>query len=174
MVALTVCLSCKDTARKPGNADGPLADATQFADSAAGRVPVYDFDSFQPLLQQKDDKVHVVNFWATWCAPCIAELPHFEEVGSEYPEEIDVLLVSLDMPRMWESHLLPFIDKHQLQSKVVVLDDPAQNEWIPKVNPDWSGAIPATVIYRGKQSRFYEKPFTYEELTNELTNFLNQ
>jgi hypothetical protein len=75
------------------------------------------------------------------------------------------------MPKMWESHLVPFIEERNLKSQVVVLDDPKQNIWIPLVDEGWSGAIPATLIYNKDKRRFYEEPFTYEELKQALSNF---
>ncbi|MDC6351840.1 TlpA family protein disulfide reductase [Zeaxanthinibacter sp. PT1] len=137
-------------------------------------VPVYDFDEFETLLEQDDEYTYIINFWATWCAPCVTELPFFEKLGAAYPDEkIRVVLVNLDMAKMWDSHLVPFLEKRDLKSYVLVLDDPSQNSWIPKVDKDWSGAIPATLIYNKRQRKFYEKPFSFEELQTELNTFLN-
>ena len=59
-------------------------------------LDVYDYDGLEPLINQKDNKVHVVNFWATWCAPCIKELPYFEVINEKYKDaNVEVLLVSL-------------------------------------------------------------------------------
>jgi len=135
---------------------------------------VVDYDGLKPYLNKKDDQLHVVNFWATWCAPCVKELPYFEALRETYPNEtIDILLVSLDFPNKYESKLLPFMEKHQLKSEVIALDDTNQNRWIPAINENWSGAIPATIIYNGKQRKFYEQPFTQEELQSEIEQFLN-
>ena len=86
---------------------------------------------------------------------------------------VKVVLVSLDMPSMWKSRLEPFVEKKGLQSEVVILDDPKQNTWIPKVSEEWGGGIPATLIYNKGKRSFYERGFTYEELTNELNQFIN-
>jgi hypothetical protein len=74
---------------------------------------------------------------------------------------------------MWKSRLEPFVEEKGMKSKVVILDDPKQNEWIPKVSEDWGGGIPATLIYNKDKRTFYEKGFTYEELNEELEKFLN-
>nr|WP_297784751.1 TlpA disulfide reductase family protein [uncultured Allomuricauda sp.] len=138
------------------------------------KFPVYDFNGFEPMLHKDDGKTYVVNFWATWCKPCIEEMPHFEKINAERKgDNVEVLLVSLDMPNMWKTRLEPFVENRKIQSEVVILDDPKQNDWIPKVSEEWGGGIPATLIYNKDKRTFYERGFTYEELNNELNKFLN-
>jgi thiol-disulfide isomerase/thioredoxin len=135
-------------------------------------VNAYDFSGFEYFLKQKNDTTYVVNFWATWCVPCVEELPHFEKLNEKYKEDkVKGILVSLDIYKMVESKLLPFIKEKQLKSEVIYLRDPDQNAWLPKVDSTWSGAIPATVIYNKEQRKFYEQSFTYEELEKEVSNF---
>ena len=150
-----------------------LADNKLKATSVNQDLEIYDYDGLKPLINKKDDKVHVVNFWATWCAPCVKELPYFETINQNYKSEgVEVLLVSLDFPSKYDTNLKPFIKKRQLRSKVVAFDDKNQNRWIPAINEDWSGAIPATIIYNKERRQFYEKSFTLEELETELKQFL--
>ena len=136
-------------------------------------LEVYDHDGLEPLINVTDDKIHVVNFWATWCAPCVKELPYFEKLNEEYKDkDVELLLVSLDFPRQYETKLKPFLKEKQLKSRVVCLDDVNQNRWIPAIDTTWSGALPATIIYKGNKRQFYEKSFTYEELEKEVQQFL--
>lgn len=149
-----------------------LPETDQALTADTGQIPVYDFKSFEPVLHLGGEKLYVVNFWATWCAPCIKEIPYFEQLGTEMAGQgVEVILVNLDMPRMWKSHMVPFINEHRLTSKVVVLDDPKQNDWIPKVAEEWGGGIPATLIYNKEKRTFYEAPFTYKSLKETLQNF---
>jgi thiol-disulfide isomerase/thioredoxin len=135
-------------------------------------VKAYDFDKLEYFLTQQNDTTYVVNFWATWCVPCVEELPHFEELNEKYKKDkVKVILVSLDMFKMVESKLLPFIKEKQLKSDVVYLRDPDQNTWLPKVDSTWSGALPATLIYNKDKRKFYEQSFTYDELEKEVSNF---
>jgi thiol-disulfide isomerase/thioredoxin len=73
-------------------------------------VKSYDYQNLALLLQPKDETVYVVNFWATWCAPCIKELPYFEQLHENYKDKnVKVILVSLDFPKKAQSNLLSFI-----------------------------------------------------------------
>ena len=137
---------------------------------SAQTVPTLHYNELKPLLNQKGDDLYVVNFWATWCAPCIKELPYFEALNQR--EDVEVLLVSLDFPKHKESRLLPFFKKNKLQSKLVLLDDADENYWINDIHPNWSGALPATLIYTKKQRGFYEQSFTKEELFNLVESFI--
>ena len=129
-------------------------------------IPVYDFKGFEPLLYINNDTTYVVNFWATWCKPCVAEMPYFEQLHDNYKDQkVKVLLVSLDFSTQIEKKLIPFIEKRQLKPEVIVLDDPDANGWIDKVDPKWSGAIPATIIFKGDKRGFFEQSFeSYEDL----------
>lgn len=136
-------------------------------------LEVYDFAGFEKFLNKNDDKIHVINFWATWCAPCVKELPYFEKLNSEYANKnVEVLLVSLDFPHLYESKLKPFIKEKKLKSKVIALDDVDMNTWIPKVDKTWSGSLPATIIYKNGERKFFEQSFTFQELETEVNQFL--
>lgn len=132
-------------------------------------LEIYDFEGFNKFLNRKDEKTYVINFWATWCGPCVKELPYFEKLNAEYKGEgVEVILVSLDFPHVYESKLKPFILKNKLKSKVVVLNDDNENKWINAIDKSWSGSIPATIIYTKNERKFFERSFTFEELEEEV------
>jgi thiol-disulfide isomerase/thioredoxin len=135
---------------------------------------VVTFSDLEPHLNHTNDTTYLVNFWASWCTPCVKELPAFERIGEEYRDEkLKVLLVSLDFPNQIDSRLIPFIEKNRIRSKVLVLDDPDANTWINRVDPEWSGSIPATLIYNHSGRTFREGVFTYEELREIVERKLN-
>lgn len=177
-IAILLIVSCKkekesDTAGLVKEDD---SNKTEHADVRSNDIEleVYDYEGFKKFLNKKDDKIYVVNFWATWCAPCVKELPYFEKLNAEYAnKDVKVILVSLDFPHLYESKLKPFIKNKKIKSKVVALDDPNMNSWIPKVNKKWSGSIPATVIYKNDNHKFFEKSFSFSELETEVKQFLN-
>lgn len=137
-------------------------------------IPFYNYEELEAkYLQPKNDTTYVVNFWATWCKPCIKELPAFEKLNADYAnKKVKVVLVSLDFPDRVVKQVVPFIEKRNLNSEVVLLDDPDANSWIPKVDENWSGAIPATIITTKDKKTFYERSFTFEELETELKTIL--
>ena len=146
----------------------------QVYESESIRIESYDFENIEPFLHQKDNYTYVVNFWATWCKPCVAELPYFEKLRENYSSQnVHVLLVSMDFSKAVETSLIPFLKKEQLKSVVGLLEDSDANSWIPKVDENWSGAIPATIIYNKNKRAFFEKSFTYEELESELLKIMN-
>ena len=136
-------------------------------------VEVYNFAELESFLNSTSDKIFIINFWATWCKPCVKELPYFQELHDTYKyENVKVILVSLDFPDTFESQLIPFIEKKKITPQVILLDDPDENTWIPKIDESWSGALPATLIYSNNKRAFYEQSFTKESLFKEIEKFI--
>lgn len=138
-------------------------------------IPVYDFKGFQPILSQSNGKTYVINFWATWCKPCVEEIPGFVRLMKEsQPNTLEMIFVSLDMKSYIKSSVIPFIKGKGMDSHVLVLSDPNSNDWIDRIDPGWSGAIPSTLIYRNGHRTFYEGSLTYEELKSRIEAIYQQ
>jgi len=138
-------------------------------------VESYNFDQFQnKFFGKQNDTTYVLNFWATWCRPCVAELPYFLELEKKYEQEkIKFIFVSLDFPKQIEKQLLPWLIKKEMKSQVILLDEADANSWIPKVCGSWQGSIPATYIYKNKDDSFFEQSFSYASLKREIDIYLN-
>ena len=135
------------------------------------KVEVLNFTQFESYLSKQNDTVYLVNFWATWCAPCREEMPVIKNVEEKYSQKkFRLILVSLDLPGNLKNQLIPYILKNNIKSKVILLDDPDQNKWIDAVDPGWSGEIPFTVLYGKDFRKFYPHPLQ----TRELDSILNQ
>ncbi|UPT70152.1 MAG: TlpA family protein disulfide reductase [Flavobacterium sp. JAD_PAG50586_2] len=136
---------------------------------------VYEkFADFEKNVIRNDENVYVINFWATWCAPCIKELPYFEKLHQQN-KNVKVILVSLDSRKDLEKKLIPFIKKKELTAEVILLSDKDYNSWIDKIDKSWSGSIPATLIIKGNQKLFAERDFeSYAALTEYINSFTNQ
>jgi len=126
-------------------------------------------DQLNRRLSNGKDTVYFVNFWATWCAPCIEELPYFEKLTETMKgKPVKVLLVSLDFKSKLETAVRPFVRKLKLDSEVFLLDERSQQDYIDRIDKNWSGAIPATLVVNAglKSRKFIEKELTYNELLN--------
>lgn len=141
----------------------------------AQQVAVVKFPELQKRLAQATDTTYVVNFWATWCAPCIKELPGFEQVGAANAgKKVKVLLVSLDYASQLDKKVKPFVKQRGLKSEVILLNEPDPNGWLDKVDAKWTGALPFTLIVNNKtkQRATFEKELSQAELTQALQKFL--
>ena len=139
-------------------------------------IRVIKYPELLKIIDEKGTGVKVINFWATWCKPCIEELGYFEDLNRQNSgENLTVLLVSLDFVEDVETKVKRFVSRRELRSQVLLLDETDYNLFIDKVSPEWSGAIPATLIVdsaSGKKT-FYEKQFKEGELQRALRTFTN-
>ncbi len=123
---------------------------------------------------KENDTLYIINFWATWCKPCVEELPCFENVTATHKnEKVKVLLVSNDMKKELNGRLTKFVSDKNLQSQVLFMNETNPNDWLETVNKDWSGAIPATWFVRGNKEFFHEGELTCEELEKMIREFLS-
>ncbi len=133
------------------------------------------YENLVAKTQQENNTLYVINFWATWCKPCVEELPDFIEINSEFKENphFKMYLVTLDFVKNIDKVKL-FVKANAIDAEVVLLNDNKRmNDWIPKIDKEFSGAIPATVIYKNKQKVFFkEGKLTQEELKNIITKNL--
>lgn len=138
--------------------------------SAQNSVEIIKFTDLDKLMQ-KDDGIYVINFWASWCGPCVAEMPNFETLANDFRlNNIKVVFISLDFKRDLEN-VKRFIEDRKINSPVYLLDEPDYDSWIDKVSTKWSGSIPATLISQGSKKEFYEQSFDYQTLTEKVKHF---
>ena len=165
LVLLSIYLSGFQVSAKSSlNAEDSIPDA-----------PLIHRAQLDSLLSLNDDTTRIINFWATWCRPCVAELPTFFEMENTIKNQsVKFIYVSLDFKRELTGALRKFIQTRHLHNTILLLDEPDYNAWIDKVHPSWSGALPATVFMRNseKQYRFAEKDFTFAELDSVIKTLL--
>ncbi|HLT72685.1 MAG TPA: TlpA disulfide reductase family protein [Cyclobacteriaceae bacterium] len=103
-------------------------------------------EALKEVINKPAGKIRVINFWATWCAPCIKELPLFEQLTAER-DDVEVYLVSMDLDLDHDpAKVYRFIERREIRSAVLLLNESDPNAWIDQVDPSWSGALPATLI----------------------------
>jgi thiol-disulfide isomerase/thioredoxin len=121
------------------------------------------------------DSVLVVNFWATFCKPCVEEIPYIESISKKYnTQKVKVLLVSVDIPDFFPGKIESFIQKNNYASQVVWLNEFNPDYFCPKIDKSWSGIIPATVIINGKTGyrKFIEEQMNPKQFETELKKAL--
>src|SRR6218665_2514453 len=129
---------------------------------------VYKINDLLRRISQPDT-AYVVNFWATWCKPCIQELPAFDSLyAATRNQPVTILLVSLDFKEELDKKVNPFLKKNNMRVECVLLDEVNGNDFINKISPQWSGALPGSLFnYQGK-TLFAEKKMTLRELQANL------
>jgi len=139
-------------------------------------VTVVNFDKLESIIKKNDNKLYVVNFWATWCRPCVMELPEFMEVNRMYHDnpKFKMILVSMDIAVEADSNVHQFLVKNKIDADVYLLDDNKHmNQWIPAIDKSWGGSIPATVFYRnGVKLEFKESKMQKSELMKIISKYL--
>jgi len=139
------------------------------AEMSGQAVGTIDAEQLVLLTHQSNDTTYVINFWATWCSPCVKEIAYFEQLHRDQShEKLKVILVSLDFMNQLERRVVPFLEDKEISAEVKIMTDTDYNAWIDRVDPSWSGAIPATLIYRGDRRVFLEKELAYHELVEQI------
>jgi thiol-disulfide isomerase/thioredoxin len=142
----------------------------------AQEIKEINYQTLEGIVASKEAKVNVINFWATWCKPCIEEITEFETISKKYSsKDVRVTLINMDFASDIE-RVKMFVLKKGLLAEVVLLNEPDYDSWINKVNSNWSGAIPATLIINTKtgEQRFFQKELKSEEIQSEIESVLNK
>jgi len=133
-------------AAEEAGGEGQAAEAYKFPKPGESRL-IKDIEEALRIPKVHGSELLIVNYWATWCGPCVEELPYFVALSEAYPEEkIRVVGYSLDFEEMIESDVDPFLKERGIPyANIVIAVDP--NEYVPRVSEEWSGAVPATFFY---------------------------
>jgi thiol-disulfide isomerase/thioredoxin len=116
----------------------------------------------------------IVSFWATFCIPCVQEIPYFQEsVKKHEKDSVKLLLVSLDLHEDY-ARIKPFAAKKKLTAPIVWLNETNADYFCPKVDSSWSGAIPATLFINNKTGyrKFYEEEIKEDKFEKEIMAIL--
>jgi thiol-disulfide isomerase/thioredoxin len=150
VLALSVSLSCVDE---------PVRPVSELL-APASAPPVYsDFREVSDLFAQRNDTVYLVNFWATWCKPCLEELPLLQEVQNRYADApLRVILVSLDDKPEAIARIPDFLERRGVGLPTVVVTD-RDEEWQRELDAKWDGSLPTTFIYRDALRYVYRRNF---------------
>ena len=130
----------------------------------AQQVNFITVSQLESRIKQGKDTTYVINFWASWCKPCVKELPEFEKFKmSVKGKPVKVILISTDLKSKLVSGVQPFVKAHHLTGEIYLLNE-VPNSYNEKISADWSGALPGTLIVKNGKKKFHEAVYTYDEL----------
>jgi thiol-disulfide isomerase/thioredoxin len=111
-------------------------------------VQPIDENGLQQLIAQARGNVVLLNFWATWCEPCVEEFPALIKISQQFqPQGLQVVFVSIDEPEDIGSKVLPFLKAQGVVLRTYIKRTKDDEAFINAIDVKWSGAIPATFIY---------------------------
>lgn len=134
-------------------------------------IPKWKIGDVDKYIASKPGEVVIINFWATFCKPCVAEIPYFIELSNQYKDKkVSLLLISLDLPSQYPVKIRKFADKHAFKAPIAWLDETNADYFCPRIDSSWSGSIPATLIlHTGTGYRkFFEEEMKKEKLEAEI------
>lgn len=177
-VLFTTLFSCKKEAEK-------TEENTVVSDSVVSTTPepipvMASLKSLTPqqttdFLQTKNDTLYVTNFFATWCGPCVREIPHFKEKAEELKgQPVKITFVNLDAKEVWNTEVPSFVDQHGIRNQTILLDGALLDESFFKNNfKQWKGdAIPFTYMRKGEKTDEYLGMMTSELLNEKINSFI--
>ncbi len=130
--------------------------------------------ALQSYIHQSDHPL-IVNFWATFCKPCVQEIPYFQQAVSQY-KNVELLLVSLDLPTFYPEKIQSFAKEKNFPANIAWLNETNADYFCPKIDKKWSGAIPCSLFINNKTKyrRFFEHEMKKEEVEKEIKSMVNE
>jgi thiol-disulfide isomerase/thioredoxin len=143
---------------------------------AAGQeIPKWKLADLENIISNSNQPL-ILNFWATFCKPCLEELPYFQELSARYKDSgLKLILVSLDLPEDYFK-IKSFAERHHINATIVYLDETNADLFCPVVDKDWSGSIPASLFINHKTSyrKFFEARIPKAKLEDEIKSMIKK
>ena len=135
-------------------------------------LPKWKLADLQQVLDTSTGPT-ILNFWATFCAPCLKEMPYFQKAAQKHAG-VRLYFVSLDVEEAYPTRIHAFTVQRGIHAPVVFLAETNADLFCPAVDKSWSGAIPATLFINNKTGyrHFIEDELTPEELETEIEKML--
>ncbi len=135
----------------------PLASAELEEEEIVSGVDTVNLAQLQEIITNRVSKPLFVNFWATWCTPCLEEMPHINELFDQYrSKRIDFLAVSADYWTETVDNVPEMVEKLDMNLPVKVLEDSDADTVIRSIDPEWQGDLPATFVYSATGERVHK------------------
>jgi len=128
-------------------------------------------------FEQKNDSIYIINFWATFCKPCVAEIPNFIKITNKYKKDkVKLMLVSLDLPSFYPARIAAFAAKNNFATNIAWLEETDADYFCPMIDKSWGGSIPATIIVNTKTGyrKFFEAELSAVEFDVVVENYFDE
>lgn len=149
-----------------------LLASLSFLEGRSQTVKKVKIGEIEDLIRNADYPL-VVSFWATWCRPCIHEIPYLQETVEKYSDRnVELVLVSLDFKESFPSVIESFVRKNGYKASFFWLNETNADQFCPKIDPKWDGSIPATLFVNNKTGyrKFYDRQLTPLQVEAEIKN----
>ncbi|WP_027379429.1 TlpA family protein disulfide reductase [Chryseobacterium daeguense] len=168
--------SCKKESQKADEVVN-AADSASVSEPAAPAVALKTITPAQTseFLGKKNDTLYVTNFFATWCGPCVKEIPHFKKKIEEFQgKPVKITFVSLDQKEVWNSEVPRFTSEQGIQDHTLLLDGQLLDGNFFKNNfKQWDGgAIPFTFMRKGDKTDETLGMINEEQLNEKMKSLL--
>jgi thiol-disulfide isomerase/thioredoxin len=142
----------------------------------AQQIPIWKLQDMKDAISNAEQPT-IFNFWATFCKPCLEEMPYFQELSKKYEKEgVRLILVSLDMKDAYPKKIQSVASKFKIASPITFLDETNADLFCPAVDSSWSGAIPASLFINNKTGyrKFFEDQLSKETLEKEIREMIKE
>jgi len=147
-----------------------------FAPSPRQTIKKIKITDLESTIAQSDHPL-IVNFWATFCVPCVKEIPYFQSTVAKYQaDHVELVLVSLDLPDYYPTRIANFAQGHGFTSRIVWLNETNADYFCPRVDPKWTGGIPCSLFINNKTHyhRFFDRQLTEPQVDLEIKHLLGR
>ena len=140
---------------------------------AIQKIKITDLESYIAT----SDHPLIINFWATFCEPCVKEIPYFQSAVARYKDQrVELVLVSLDLPDYYPDRIASFAQKRDFKARILWLNETNADYFCPKVDPRWTGGIPCSLFINNNTHyrRFFDRQLTEGQVEPEIKTMIAQ
>ena len=140
----------------------------------AQEIREMNIDEVESYIQSRAEPA-VINFWATWCVPCIEEMPWLNKMVGQR-KDVELIFVSVDNEKAYPEKIRAMINRKKIQATLIWLNETDADVFCPRIDKNWSGSIPATLMVNHKRNyrKFIEQQISPPELRKELRYLLKK
>ncbi len=138
--------------------------------------PLENTNDLEAIKDGAKGSVLLVNFWASWCKPCVSEFPELVKLYKNYKDKgFQLVFISLDDATDIDKAVKPFLEKQGVDFTTYYNKFAKPEDLIDYIDKNWQGAIPSTYIYdkSGTMQAGFLGTKNYEQFESEISKYLN-